>query len=156
MAIDRAPDEARVEAFAGRLLSAYTDSMVTLMIDLGLRTGLFEALAAGDQTSAELAARAGLVERYVREWLGALVTAGIISYDPATARYVLPAEHAVWLTGPGTLNLAPISQVTTLLARQVDGVTRAFREGGGVPSEAFRPEFTRVMDGLSGDYWTSN
>jgi SAM-dependent methyltransferase len=149
MAIDRALDEARVEAFAGRLLSAYTDSMVTLMIDLGLRTGLFEALAGGAGTSAELAGRAGLVERYVREWLGALVTAGVVSYDPTTACYVLPAEHAVCLIGTGTRNLAPISQVTTLLAKQVDGVTCAFREGGGVPSEAFRPEFTRVMDGLS-------
>ena len=150
MTIDRATlDEARLEAFAGRLLSSYTESMVTLMIDVGLRTGLLDTLAADSGTSAEVAERAGLVERYVRECLGALVTAGIVEYDPATGRYTLPPEHAACLSGPGTLNLAPISQLTTLLAKHVDGVAHAFREGGGVPYDAFRPEFTRVMDGLS-------
>ena len=83
-------DEERVEAFAGRLLTTYTEAMVTLMIDLGLRTGLLEALAAGTGTSVELAERAGLVERYVRECLGALVTAGIAEYDAGTRRYTLP------------------------------------------------------------------
>jgi SAM-dependent methyltransferase len=150
MTIDRAPlDDARLEAFAGRLLSSYTESMVTLMIDVGFRTGLLDTLAADSGTSAEVAERAGLVERYVRECLGALVTAGIVEYDPATGRYTLPPEHAACLSGPGTLNLAPISQLTTLLAKHVDGVAHAFREGGGVPYDAFRPEFTRVMDGLS-------
>jgi hypothetical protein len=79
-------DEARVEEFAGRLLSGYTESMVNLMIDVGFRTGLLDTLAAGEGASAELAERAGLVERYVRECLGALVTAGIVDYDPPTGR----------------------------------------------------------------------
>ena len=71
MTIDRAPlDDARLEAFAGRLLSSYTESMVTLMIDVGFRTGLLDTLAADSGTSAEVAERAGLVERYVRECLG--------------------------------------------------------------------------------------
>ena len=94
-------DQARVETFVGRLLDTYSESMVTLMIDLALRTGLLEALAAGAGTSAELAGRAGLVERYVRECLGALVTARIVDYSPATGRYALPPEHAVCLTGRG-------------------------------------------------------
>jgi len=51
------------------------------MIDIGHRTGLFTA-AAGAATSEELADRAGLTERYVREWLGAMVTGGIVDYDP--------------------------------------------------------------------------
>jgi SAM-dependent methyltransferase len=142
-------DESRVEAFADRLFGTYTAGMLNLMIDLGYRTGLFEALAAGTATSAELAERAGLVERYVREWLGSVVTGGIVEYDPATGRYLLPAEHAVCLTGEGSLNLAPVSQVTTLLAKHVDAAARVFNEGGGIPYEAFRPEFTDVMDGMS-------
>jgi SAM-dependent methyltransferase len=139
-------DEARVEQFAGRLMASYTEATVTLMVDVASRTGLLEALAAGDGTSTDVADRAGLVERYVRECLGALVTGGIVEYDPATRRYALPPEHAVCLTGPGSLNLAPLARLNTLLARHVDGVTRAFREGGGVPYEAFRPEFTDVVD----------
>ena len=101
---------ARVEAFAERLLGTYTGSVVTLMVDLGHRTGLLDALAAGPGTSAELAERAGLVERYVRECLGSLVTAGIVEYSPGTRTYALPAEHAVCLSGPGSSNLAPISR----------------------------------------------
>jgi DNA-binding IscR family transcriptional regulator len=43
-----------------------------------------DTLAAGAGTSEELAARAGLVERYLRECLAALVTAGIVEYDAPT------------------------------------------------------------------------
>jgi SAM-dependent methyltransferase len=142
-------DEARIEQFAGRLLATYTEATVTLMIDAASRTGLLESLAAEGGTSADVADRAGLVERYVRECLGALVTSGIVEYDPATGRYALPPEHAVCLTGPGSLNLAPFARLNTLLAGHVDGVTRAFRGGGGVPYEEFRPEFTDVMDRFS-------
>lgn len=146
---DIAFDEARAEQFAGRLFETYTAGMVTLMIDLSHRTGLLDALAAGPGTSRDLADRAGLTERYVRECLGSLVTADIVEYDPARLEYSLPPEHAVCLTGEGSLNLAPFSPAISLLAKHIDGVARAFKEGGGVPYEAFRPEFTRVMDGMS-------
>ena len=145
-------DEGRVGAFAERLFSTYTEAMVTLMIDLGHRTGLLEALAAGEGTSSELAERAELTERYVRECLGALVTAGVVEYSAAGRRYSLPAEHAVCLTGAGSLNLAPMSRLNALLAVHVPAVARAFREGGGVPYDAFRPEFTDVMDAGSRGY----
>jgi SAM-dependent methyltransferase len=141
-------DEARVEAFAGRLLELYSGGMLTYMVDLGHRTGLFAAAATGPATSAELAARADLQERYVREWLGAMVTGGIVDHDPASGTYRLPVEHAACLTGLGSANLAPFSRIATHLAKHVDGVARAFREGGGVPYAEFRPEFTDVMDAL--------
>ncbi|CAN5887667.1 class I SAM-dependent methyltransferase [soil metagenome] len=139
----------RVEEFAGKLFELYNSGMLTLMIDVGNRTGLFEALAVDAGTSAEIAQRADLTERYVREWLGAMVTGGIAEYDAATATYSLPPEHAACLTGPGALNLAPTSQVVTLLGRTLPQVAEAFREGGGVPYEAFRPDFAAVMDGMS-------
>jgi SAM-dependent methyltransferase len=144
-----ATDPALVEAFAGRLLQVYTDGMVGLMLDLASRSGLLEAVALNPGTSDEVAARAGLTERYVRECLGSLVTAGIVRYRPATGTYDLPPEHAACLTGEGSGNLAPLARINTLLAHHVDGVMRAFREGGGVPYEAYRPEFTEAMDGLS-------
>ncbi|WP_409331577.1 class I SAM-dependent methyltransferase [Trujillonella humicola] len=147
--LHRQIDPARTEAFAGRLLATYTDGVVTLLIDLGHRTGLLETLAAGEGTGQELAERAGLAERYVRECLGGLVTAGIVEYSPATATYRLPPEHAVCLSGPGSLNLAPLSRISALLGRHVGDVAEAFRSGGGVPYSAFRPEFTDVMDEVS-------
>lgn len=141
-------DEARVEAFAERLFELYIGGLLTYMIDLGHRTGLFEAAAEGPATSEELAGRAGLTERYVREWLGALVTGEIVDYDPESRRYTLPAEHAACLTGNDASNLAPMSLINALLAKTLGAVSRAFWEGGGVPYDDFRPEFTDVLDAL--------
>lgn len=142
-------DEARAEEFGGRLFGMLTDSMTILMIDLAGRTGLFAALAQGPGTGAELAERSGLQERYLRECLGGLVTASIVDYDAGNGTYSLPAEYAACLTGGGATDMSPMARITSLAAQHVSGVARAFREGGGVPYEAFRPEFTEVMDGLS-------
>lgn len=142
-------DDGVVEEFGEKIFGWYTGGFVTLMIDLGLRTGLFEAANSGPATSCELAARAGLEERYVREWLGAVASAGIFTCDPSTQTYTLPDEHAVCLTGDDERNLAPLSQVTSHLATFVGPVSECFRHGGGVPYSEFRPEFTDVMDALS-------
>lgn len=144
-----AVDEQAAEAFAAQLFATYTQGMLSLMIDLAHRTGLLEAAASAPGTSAQLAERAELSERYVRECLGALATGGIVDYDAAAGRYALPPERAVCLTGDGPLNLAPFSRFPTTLAKTLDEVADAFRNGGGVPYERFRPEFTDLMDGTS-------
>lgn len=118
------------------------------MIDLGHRLDLYTSLATGPATSTELSTRAGLEERYVREWLGAMATSGIATYDADDHRYALPPEHAVALTGPTSRNQAPRAAMATLLGRNLDGIENAFRHGGGVPYSAFAPEFTGVMDAL--------
>lgn len=135
-----------VEQFAGQIAGTVTSGVVTLMIDIGHRTGLFEAATAGPATSAELAERAGLSERYVREWLGAVTTAGIFDYDDASRRFTLPVEHAFILTGGGSSNLAVLAPLVSDLARHVGAVAEAFRTGAGVAYEHYRPEFTATMD----------
>jgi len=122
--------------------------MITYMIDLGHRTGLFDAVAEGPGTSDEIADRAGLNERYVREWLGAVVTGGIVEYDASTATYRLPPVAAACLSGTGPTNMAPFTRFSTLLGKYVEPVAVAFREGGGVPYAEYIPEFTGVMDAL--------
>src|SRR5688500_20213031 len=94
-------DVQAVQAFARKLRDVLTGSGLTKLISLGYRTGLFEAAAQGPATSAELADRAGLNERYVREWLGAMVTGGRFAYEPAEGPDALPAGHAALLPGPG-------------------------------------------------------
>ncbi len=144
------PDRRKVRAFARHLFGVYTAGGLTMMIDLGHRTGLFEAAARGPATSPELAERAGLSERYVREWLGAMVTGGIMTYDAADrGRYTLPVEHAAALTGDGSKNMAPMAAMVPLLGRNLDGIAAAFRSGGGLPYSAFAPDFTGVMDQLN-------
>jgi DNA-binding IclR family transcriptional regulator len=62
-----------------------------LMLSLGHRTGLLECMAdLPASTSTEIAQAAALNERYVREWLGAMVAAHIVDIDPAEDRYRLP------------------------------------------------------------------
>ncbi|CRK57382.1 Possible transcriptional regulatory protein [Alloactinosynnema sp. L-07] len=146
---DQIFDESKVEEFAGMLIDTYSRSLLTFMIDIGHRTQLFDATAQGPATSVELAERAGLQERYVREWLGALVTGGVFTYDPITHTYTLPAEHAACLCGAGSSNLAVVSLISALLGSHLDEVVTAFREGGGVSYEQFRPRFTDVMDSMS-------
>ena len=75
---DQPLDKQRVQDFARKLFSHYTSGMLTLMVDIGHKTGLFEALARGRGSSEDIAACAGLEERYVREWLGAVSTGGIV------------------------------------------------------------------------------
>jgi SAM-dependent methyltransferase len=138
-------DPAKVEALAGKLTQICTGGLLSYMIDLGDRTGLFAATAAGG-TSQSIADRAGLHERYVREWLGSMVTSGIVDYDPSTAAYLLPPEHAVLLQGPGSM--APLAHANTTLGHHVDDIARVFREGGGLPYETYVPQFTDAMDGM--------
>jgi SAM-dependent methyltransferase len=146
-------DTARIEQFGQQLFGTYVGALTTYMIDIGHRLGLFDELAKSSGTSDEIAARASLDERYVREWLAALVTAGAIAYDPAHRTYELPAEHAVLLTGPGSNNVARFAQLPTLLAKHVQPVSDAFRTGGGVPYSAYRPEFTSVMDAANRNFF---
>ena len=138
-------DPQKMEARANHVLSIYAGAMLNYMIDIGHRTGLLVSAAQGPGTSEELAARAGLTERYVREWLGAMVTGGVFDYEAHTKTYTLPAEAAAVLTG-GPLPLAVMAGLQTHLAKHVHEVARAFREGGGVPYSAYRPEFTELMD----------
>src|SRR3954452_2580028 len=128
-------------------MSIYAGSMLNYMIDIGHPTGLLATAAQGPGTSEGLAARAGLTERYVREWLGALVTGGIFEYDPATKTYTLPAAEGAVLTG-GLMPLSTMAALQTHLGKHVHEVARAFREGGGVPYSAYRPEFTDILDAM--------
>jgi SAM-dependent methyltransferase len=144
-------DPKRAEAFAGRLLTALNDGALCLMASIGHRTGLFDAMRhQGPLTSPELASRAGLQERYVREWLGAMVTSGIVTVDTQSVRYHLPPEHAAYLTRAAAAdNLAVFAQYLPLLASVEDDIVECFKNGGGVPYERF-PRFHAVMAEDSG------
>ena len=139
-------DPARAEAFGDRVTQWLNDSALALMSSIGHRTGLFDVMATLEPADSETIAReAGLAERYVREWLGAMVTGGVVEYDPSGGRYHLPPEHAAVLTRnarPG--NLAVTLQWIPLLGSVEDEVVQSFQEGGGVPYACF-DRFHAVM-----------
>ena len=128
-------DEQRTAAFEERLAAALNGGALCLMLSLGHRTGLFDAMGDGlPRTSADLAAMAGLDERYVREWLGAMACADVVEIDPETASYRLPPEHAARLTRAATpANMAVFGQYIPLLGSVEEDIVACFRGGGGVP-----------------------
>jgi hypothetical protein len=72
-------DPVKAEAFAARLLGTLNNGALCLMLSVGHRTGLFDVMSTSSPaTSEEIATRAGLNERYVREWLGAMATARVV------------------------------------------------------------------------------
>ncbi|HEX2230294.1 MAG TPA: class I SAM-dependent methyltransferase [Candidatus Binatia bacterium] len=138
-----------VKQFAGKLLNIYTGGVITQLIDIGYELGLFEASKRGPATSVELSERAGLNERYVREWLDAMTTSGIYSYNPEWRHYTLPEEHAALLTGDSAQNLCPHSRMINHFGSHLPKLVECFRAGGGIPYSAYRPVFTQCMD----DVW---
>lgn len=138
--------KSKAELFAERMLATINGAGVTLMTSVGHRTGLFDAMAAlPPSTSGEIARAAGLSERYVREWLGAMTTGGVVEYDAGTEAYSLPPEHAAFLTRAASPNnLAVTAQFVAVLGTVEDQIVERFREGGGVPYSAF-PRFHEVM-----------
>lgn len=144
-------DSARAAAFAGRMLETLNDGALCLMLSIGHRTGLFDVLRTlAPATSADIASAAGLDERYVREWLGAMVTSRVMEIDPATQRYTLPPEHAASLTRAAAAdNVAVFAQYIAELGRVEDAIVDCFRRGGGVPYEKFT-RFHEVMAEDSG------
>ncbi len=134
-----APDPVRREAFARRIVDAVNGGAIALMLSIGHRTGLFDVLAElPPSTSETIASRAGLAERYVREWLGAMVASRIVEFDAAAGTYALPPEHAASLTRAARpRNLAVACQWIPLLGSVEDEVVECFARGGGVPSTSY-------------------
>ncbi|MGW0937342.1 methyltransferase domain-containing protein [Streptomyces sp. NPDC002666] len=147
-----APDAVKQEAFAGRMVQVVNDTCLGLMAGLGHQSGLFDRMATmAPATSAEIARAAGLNERYVREWLGAMVVGGFVEYEPEQGTYALPPEHAASLTrAAGPDNLARIAQDFGMMGEVEQQVLEAFRTGGGLPYSAY-PRFQGLQAEESGE-----
>lgn len=144
-------DSSKAEAFAGQFLTAINYGSLCLMASIGHRTGLFDAMSSlPPSTSDEIAKKANLNERYVREWLGAMVTGGVVEVDPTSTRYKLPVEHSAFLTrAAGADNIAILTQYIAVIGGVEDEIVECFKNGGGVPYEKF-PRFHAVMAEDSG------
>jgi 2-polyprenyl-3-methyl-5-hydroxy-6-metoxy-1,4-benzoquinol methylase len=139
-----AVDQARLEELTAQVARDAGGAMMLPLALIGDRLGLFTALAAaGPVTSAELAGRTGLAERYLREWLLAMAAGGYVTYAGGggsgpeakhSARYLLSPEQAEALTNPDSpAYVAGAVQSVTAATRIVDRLTGAFRTGEGIP-----------------------
>ena len=129
-----------VERLFGDILGAIT----TYGVYIGDRLNLYRALAeGGPATAAELATRAGIAERYAREWMEQQGADGILhlavaSDDPAQRRFELPSGHAEVLTDDDSLNyFAPFMRLLVAGGNQLPKILDAYRSGAGVPWDAY-------------------
>ena len=155
MAATQTVDESAVEAFVGRALGDLGGAMTTLFCALGDRLGLLKALETdGPVNSGDLAARLGLNERYVREWLRGMNAAGYLEYDLDSQQFSLPAEHAPVLaqeTGPVFFGGVYQELMGSLAA--LDQVTDAFRAGGGAPQETYPSDLWEGMERFTASWF---
>lgn len=116
-----------------------------MLAALGDRLSLFKELATGGAaTNGELAARTGLSERYLREWLNGMFAAGYLIHDPVQHSYALPAEHAPALaTEPGPAFFGGVHQELLGAIQRYHQVATAFRDGGGVAAADLNPDVGR-------------
>ncbi len=143
-------DQAKVMAFMGKVTADSASTMATVMASIGDRLGLFKALAEAPATSAELAQRAQINERYAREWLREMTSAGYLAYDPESRRFTLPAEHVPVLAQEGgPFFLAGAFQMLIAQIGPYHQVVQAFQQGGGVPMEAYDPSIWEGMTRMS-------
>ncbi|MEW2505723.1 class I SAM-dependent methyltransferase [Amycolatopsis sp. NPDC047767] len=135
-------DQDRVADFQRRVVVDSGAAKAGLSTSLGGRLGLYSAMAgAGPLTSAQLAERSGLVERYVREWLAVQVAGEYVRYDPGGATYELPDEHAAVLADASspTYAMGTFTMLKALFATE-DALAEAFRTGEGVGWAQHAPE----------------
>jgi 2-polyprenyl-3-methyl-5-hydroxy-6-metoxy-1,4-benzoquinol methylase len=127
-------DESKTNSLLEKVFDDITGAYTTLLCSIGDKLDLFKKLETrGPLTSIELAKIADVNERYVREWLYAMASAGYILYDSKTQKFNLPAEHAPILTQEGgPIFLAGIYQQFLAEIKNTDKLIQKFREGGGI------------------------
>jgi SAM-dependent methyltransferase len=161
-----ASPSAATQALVERLFTSTIDTLEIASVYVGGRLGFYRALAdGGEATPAELAARTGTVERYVREWLEQQAVAGFLSIEdpdaePGERRYGLPATHRPVFVDEEDLNhLTPLARLAIGVCRPLDALLDAYRSGGGVRYEDYgadvheaiaalnRPQFANLLTG---------
>ena len=135
-------DPAKVEAFMGRLIEDFAGAGAVPLTLIGIRTGLWAALARGGPLSpAEVAEGSGTAEPYLAEWLKAQAAGGYLAYHPEDGRFSLPAEAAAVLADEaGTRLVGGFAQMLLAMSRDWVLVEEGFRSGRGVGWHEHSPE----------------
>jgi SAM-dependent methyltransferase len=142
-----AADQGEVVAFLGRLLGDMAATYTSVLVAIGDQLGLFRALAPAPATADELASLTGTSERYAKEWLDGLASAGYVEHDEGSGRYTLPAAHAVALADEGNpFCVAGMYENFLGLTAVLEPVIDAFRTGEGVRYAEYPPA---VFDGMA-------
>jgi SAM-dependent methyltransferase len=159
-----AVDPERVRQFAYLLFGKLEGAVTSGMVYLGERLGLYGALAgaAGPLTSAELAERTGLHERWVREWAGNQAAAGLVESTPGPGadgggdRFALTPEAVAVLVDASSPahGIGTFTQLPDLMAT-LEELPAAFRTGLGFDYDSHGPEAAASVE-RSFEPWYQN
>lgn len=146
-------DFGRLEEFAGKVAADQAAAYNAILVYLGDRLGLWQALAPhGSATAAELAERSGITPRYVQEWLAAQAANGYVTYDAATESFTLSPEAAAVLAEEEspTAMMAGYELIAAVWAA-VDKLAHAYTTGEGI---AWHQHDPRLFSGVARFYGT--
>ncbi|HEX9682570.1 MAG TPA: class I SAM-dependent methyltransferase [Acidimicrobiales bacterium] len=145
-------DAGEVGLFAFRVWGYKQGELVSLMVHLGDRLGLFAAMAgAGTLTSDQLAERTGYDERWVREWLAGMAAADLIDSDDGAHFTMSPVAAAV-LTDEDHLAFASGAFFGGFGPDYVDLLADAFRTGIGPDYDSRGPQGAHVTERMLGPW----
>lgn len=141
-------NEKRVEELALRVVGDMGGAFTMALAYIGDRTGLFKAMAgAGPLTSDELAWKTRLNERYVREWLRAMVAAEYVDFDPRAGKYVMTEEQACVLADEDSeMFVGGAFHFTAPSIANAPRVLEAFRNGGGISFTEIGEEIPEAIE----------
>src|SRR4051794_26629272 len=135
-AVQPAPalDSDKLNAFVFKAVEEVGSTLNAALVVMGDKLGLYRAMAgAGPLTPAEIASRAGVAERYTREWLNNQAAGGYVDYDAASSRYELAPEQALALTDSDSPAYLPgFFQIALGSVLDSPRITEAARSGEGV------------------------
>jgi 2-polyprenyl-3-methyl-5-hydroxy-6-metoxy-1,4-benzoquinol methylase len=126
-------DEQKLEQFMGQFVQDMGAAATAPLVVIGDKLGLYKAMAGGDPlTPAELAARTGCRERYLREWLCQQAASGYVEYDPESGTFRLPPEQELALAHDDSPAFIPGAfQLIAAIVKDEPHITERFRSGEG-------------------------
>ena len=127
-----APHE--IEAFVGQVVTDLSATFSGVLVNVGRKLGLYQAMAElGGCSSATLAEATGIRERYVREWLANQAAGGYVTYDPENQTYRLPPAQALVLAvEQSPIFMASAFEVAASFWLDEDQIVETFRSGRGL------------------------
>jgi 2-polyprenyl-3-methyl-5-hydroxy-6-metoxy-1,4-benzoquinol methylase len=133
MAATSTIDEGKLEQFMGQFVADMGAAATAPLVLIGDKLGLYKAMADGvPVTPADLAARTGCRERYLREWLCQQAASGYVEYDPAGGTFTLPPEQALALADDDSPVFIPGAfQLLAAMIKDEPHITERFRSGEG-------------------------
>jgi SAM-dependent methyltransferase len=126
-------DETDLPPFLPHLIGAFA----VLLLQVGHRTGLLEAVLAGPGTAEELATRAGADARNAEEWLRGMTAAGYVEHDDG--RFAATGVTAMTFGPDFPFDVRSILDGLWNAPQVYDDVVQAVRTGAGIAAEQLAP-----------------